>query len=31
MEIKGNIPGGIVGIKQSNGEYPRINFEYARN
>ena len=31
IELKGNIPGGIVGIKQFNGEYPRINFEYARN
>ena len=22
----GNLPGGIIGIRQANGEYPRINF-----
>ena len=31
MELKGEIPGGIIGIKQKNGEYPRINYEEARN
>ena len=31
LEFKGDIPGGIIGIKQPNNEYPRINFEEARN
>ena len=31
LELKGEIPGGIIGIKQKNGEYPRINFENVRN
>ena len=26
LAITGKSPGGIIGIKQSNGEYPRINF-----
>lgn len=30
LEIKGDIPGGIIGIKQSSGEYPIINFEELR-
>ena len=31
IEFKGDIPGGIIGIRQSNNEFPRINFEEARN
>ena len=31
LELKGDISGGIIGIKQPNNEYPRINFEIARN
>ena len=30
IELKGTSSGGIVGMKQSNGEYPRINLEKAR-
>ena len=26
ITITGQLPGGIIGIRQSNGEYPRINF-----
>ena len=26
ISIKGDLPGGIIGIKQSNEEYPKINF-----
>ena len=26
IAINGQLPGGIIGIRQSNGEYPRINF-----
>ena len=26
VEINGNLPGGIIGIRQSNGEYPRFIF-----
>ena len=26
IEIDGELPGGIIGIRQKNGEYPRINF-----
>ena len=26
ITINGQLPGGIIGIRQSNGEYPRINF-----
>ena len=31
LEIKNDLPGGIIGIKQPNNEYPRLNFEEARN
>ena len=24
--IEGNLPGGIIGIRQPNGEYPKIHF-----
>ena len=27
IPINGQLPGGIIGIRQSNGEYPRINFK----
>ena len=27
----GNLPGGIIGIRQDNGEYPRINFIHPDN
>ena len=27
ITINGELPGGIIGIRQSNGEYPRINFQ----
>jgi hypothetical protein len=27
LTIGGRLPGGIIGIRQSNGEYPRINFQ----
>ena len=26
ISLTGKLPGGIIGIRQSNGEYPRINF-----
>ena len=26
ITITGELPGGIIGIRQPNGEYPRINF-----
>ena len=26
ITINGMLPGGIIGIRQSNGEYPRLNF-----
>ena len=26
ITISGQLPGGIIGVRQSNGEYPRINF-----
>jgi len=29
--LSGSVAGGIVGKKQSNGEYPRIDFKKARN
>ena len=28
VRINWDFPGGIIGIKQENGEYPRINFSY---
>ena len=31
IDIKNDLPGGIIGIKQKNNEYPRLNFEEARN
>ena len=27
IQLTGSNPGGLVGIKQSNGEYPRIDFK----
>ena len=31
LSIKGTYEGGIVGIKQENGEYPRLNFKEQRD
>ena len=31
IEINGKLPGGIIGERQSNGEYPRIIFTEARD
>jgi len=31
LQLTGSNPGGIVGIKQSNGEYPRIDFKESRD
>ena len=31
LSIKGSYEGGIIGIKQSNGEYPRLNFKEQRD
>jgi len=31
LELSGNIKGGIIGIKQSNNEYPRIDFKNSRD
>ena len=31
FHLSGTKPGGIVGMRQSNGAYPRINFKNARN
>ena len=31
LEISGTLPGGIIGIRQFNGQYPRIDFKYARD
>ena len=30
ISITGQIPGGIIGIRQSNGEYPQIKFTHER-
>ena len=29
--LDGDFPGGIIGIRQENGEYPRINFKNAKS
>ena len=31
IQLSGTLAGGIVGIKQSNGQYPSLNFKKARN
>ena len=31
LQLTGSNPGGIVGIKQTNGEYPRIDFKESRD
>ena len=31
LSVKGSLSGGIVGIQQSNGEYPRLNFRTQRD
>ena len=31
LSIKGSFQGGIIGIKQENGEYPRLNFKEQRD
>ena len=31
IQLTGSNPGGLVGIKQSNGEYPRIDFKQSRD
>ena len=31
IELSGILEGGIIGIKQKNGEYPRINFKKVRD
>ena len=31
IQLTGTNPGGIIGIKQSNGEYPRIDFKQSRD
>jgi len=31
LQLTGSNPGGIVGIKQANGEYPRIDFKESRD
>jgi hypothetical protein len=31
IELRGDLPGKIIGIQQQNNQYPIINFETARN
>ena len=31
LSISGNLPGGIIGIRQTNGEYPIIHFPKSKN
>ena len=31
IQLTGSNPGGLVGVKQSNGEYPRIDFKQSRD